>query len=391
MSDIEPSLRADVTEARRVVVKLGTRVVTQEGEGVALSRLSGVVEEVARAVRAGREVLIVSSGAVGLGRQALDIARTPTDLIERQVCAAVGQSRLMELYQMLFSRLGLVTAQVLLTESDFQNRGRYLNLRGTLSRLLARGIVPIINENDVVSTEELALDPAVSTAHAFGDNDMLSALVASKLDAQLLVLLTDVPGVYEADPVAHPGARLVATVARADDLMAELSGSTSGVGRGGMRNKVAAAALAARAGCHAVIASGLVPGQLTALFDGQEVGTWFTPTGHLTARQRWIAFAATPSGVLHLDAGAVAALVERHASLLPAGVVTADGAFRRGDVVELQDPARRTIGRGIVETDADQTRAWMRGQAPKGVRTLIRGERLVITAPGVGALPEETP
>lgn len=262
MSESNSPQRTDVTEAQRVVVKLGTRVTTQEGEGVALSRIAGVVEEVARCVRQGKEMLIVSSGAVGLGRQALGLTTTPTDLIDRQVCAAVGQSRLMELYQMLFSRLGLVTAQVLLTELDFRERGRYLNLRGTLSRLLARSIVPIINENDVVATDELALDPATPSSQVFGDNDMLSALVASELDAQLLVLLTDVDGVYDADPQRNPAARLLSVVENADELAAEVSGSTSGVGRGGMRNKVAAAALAARAGCHAVIASGLVPGQL---------------------------------------------------------------------------------------------------------------------------------
>ncbi len=378
MTKSDPPQRADVTEAQRVVVKLGTRVVTQEGEGVALSRIAGVVEEVARAVRQGREMLIVSSGSVGLGRQTLGLSATPTNLIERQVCAAVGQSRLMELYQMFFSRLGLVTAQVLLTESDFRERSRYLNLRGTLSRLLSRSIVPIINENDVVATDELALESGAPSSQVFGDNDTLSALVASELDAQLLVLLTDVDGVFDADPQRNPDARLVSAVRPDDELLVELTGSASGVGRGGMRNKVAAAALAAQAGCHAVIASGLVPGQLSALFAAEEVGTWFAPTGHLTARQRWIAFAATPTGVLGLDAGAVTALVDRHASLLPAGVVTVEGDFRRGDVVELQDPAGQTAGRGIVETDAQQAREWMAGSAPRGIRTLIRGERLVI-------------
>lgn len=380
MCKSESPRRADVTQAQRVVVKLGTRVATQEGEGIALSRIAGVVEEVARCVRQGKEMLIVSSGAVGLGRQVLDLPRTPTDLIDRQVCAAVGQSRLMELYQMLFSRLGLVTAQVLLTELDFRDRGRYLNLRGTLSQLLSRSIVPIINENDVVATDELALTPGAPSSQVFGDNDMLSALVASKLDAQLLVLLTDVEGVYDSDPQGNPDAKLLNTVSNAEELAAELTGSASGVGRGGMQNKVAAAALAARAGCHAVIASGLVHGQLSALFGGEEVGTWFTPTGHLTARQRWIAFAATPTGMLQLDAGAVAALVERHASLLPAGVLTAEGSFQKGDVVELKDPAHHTIGRGVVETDIAQAREWMQGHAPPGVRTLIRGERLVITS-----------
>ncbi len=380
MSHSSSARWADVTKARRVVVKLGTRVVTQQGQGVALSRIAGVVEEVARAVNEGREMLIVSSGSVGLGRQALGLEKTPTDLIERQVCAAVGQSRLMEFYQMLFSRLGLVTAQVLCTELDFKDRGRYLNLRGTLSRLLERSIIPIINENDVVSTEELALDPGVVSAQVFGDNDMLSALVASELDAELLVLLTDVDGVYDANPQTHPEARLLTEVKRADELAAELSGASNGEGRGGMKNKVDAAALAAAGGCHAIIASGFEAGQLTALFNGQQRGTWFAPTGSLSARQRWIAFAATPAGVLRLDAGAVVALMEHHASLLPAGVVAAEGTFQRGDVVELQDPEQRTIGRGIVEIDVEQTLQWMAGQAPTGVRTLIRGERLVITA-----------
>lgn len=353
--------RPAVAAARRVVLKLGTRVLTHDDGTLALARLFAVVEAAAGLVRAGREVLIVSSGAVGLGMDALGLTGA-TELADRQACAAVGQTRLMELYNDGFSRLGRTCGQVLLTQSDFDDRLRYLNLRSTLEALLQHSAVPIINENDAVATDELAFR---GTGPVFGDNDRLSALVASKLDADLLVLLTDVAGVYDRDPRKHPDARLVERVEGV-----EIGGSSSGAGRGGMRSKVEAAKIAARAGCHAVIASGRTPGALESVLAGDATGTWFEAAGGtgLGARRRWIAWAAKARGVLTLDDGAIRALRERGASLLAAGVRSVDGAFDSGDVVELRDGDGGLVGRGMVWCDAASARLWCSGSPPPGAR-----------------------
>ncbi len=358
--------RPEVAGARRVVLKLGTRVLTHDDGALALGGLVAVVEAAARLVREGREVLLVSSGAVGLGMNALGLAGA-TDLAERQACAAVGQSRLMQLYSDRFSQLGLQCGQVLLTQSDFDDRIRYLNLRSTLEALLQLSAVPIINENDAVATDELAF--ATGSGVVFGDNDRLSALVASKLGADLLVLLTDVPGVFDRDPRQHGDARLVSHVGTGA-LDAQIGGSISGGGRGGMRSKVEAARIAARAGCHVVIASGRTPGTLEQVLAGQDAGTWFEAAGGagLDAKRRWIAFATAPRGVLHLDAGAVRALVERGASLLAAGVARVEGQFDSGDIVEFRGPDGGVLGRGMVWCDADAARRWCAGEPPDGAR-----------------------
>ncbi len=356
--------RPEVAAAGRVVLKLGTRVLTHDDGTLALARLFEVVEAAARLIRSGREVLLVSSGAVGLGMDALDLKGT-TELAERQACAAVGQTRLMQLYSDGFSRLNLQCGQVLLTQSDFGDRLRYLNLRSTLEALLSVRAVPIINENDAVATDELAF----SGGAVFGDNDRLSALVASKLGADLLVLLTDVPGVFDKDPRQHADAHLVKCVG-AGVLDAAVGGSISGGGRGGMRSKVEAARIAARAGCQVVIASGRIPGALDQVLRGDDTGTWFQASADvgLGARRRWIAWATAPKGVLHLDPGAVRALRERGASLLAAGVRSIEGQFDDGDVVEFRDPDGELVGRGMVWCNADAARRWCAGEPPDGAR-----------------------
>lgn len=369
-----------MANARRVVLKLGTRVLTHDAGRVALARLFAVVEAAAALVHGGREVLIVSSGAVGLGRDALGLTETPVDLAERQACAAVGQTRLMGLYHEGFARLGLVCGQVLLTQGDFDDRLRYLNLRTTLETLLRRGVVPVINENDAVATDELVLLQGEGRP-VFGDNDKLSALVATKLGAELLVLLTDVEGVYDADPRDDPAARLLSRVDDADEVLAAAGGPGSAASRGGMRSKVLAASIAQKAGCHAVIASGRRQGALDAVVAGEEAGTWFPRGGGLPARQRWIAFAAAARGALHLDAGAVQAVRERKASILPRGVTRVDGEFRRGDVVLLKGPDEALIGRGMAHVDAAAARRWVLGERPEGVRSrhaLVHRDHLVL-------------
>ena len=375
--------RPQVASARRVVLKLGTRVLTHEDGRIALARLFSVVEAAARLLDAGREVLVVSSGAVGLGRDALGIkpgSREARELSERQACAAVGQTRLMGLYEAGFSRLGRTVGQVLLTEGDFHDRQRYLNLRSTLLALLRRSVVPIINENDAVSVEELSYRGGGGRP-VFGDNDRLSALVATHLDADLLVLLTDVDGVYDRDPRRNPDARLRSIVEVGAESEVQAGDSVSGVGRGGMRSKVEAATIAARAGVSVVIASGLAHGALDAALAGAEVGTLFPARAALTARRSWIAWATAPRGGLTLDAGAVAALRERGASLLAAGVCGVVGSFEAGDVVELRAQDGGLVGRGMVCCDAETARRWARGERPSFARNhhaLVHRDHLVL-------------
>lgn len=381
-----PPPRPQLLRANRVVIKLGTRVLTHDDGRLALARMFSVIEAAAHLRAHGKEVLIVSSGAVGLGQNALGFESTPEDLEERQACAAVGQTRLMGLYEEGFSRLGLVCGQVLLSQGDFDDRVRYLNLRSTLSALLRRGVVPVINENDAISTEELAYTRVrYGSRPVFGDNDKLSALVASELDADLLVLLTDVAGVFDKDPRRHPDARLLARVDDPGELDAAVSGPPSAAGRGGMQAKLEAATVASRGGCHAVIASGRDLPALPRVLAGEEEGTWFPARGSLDARRRWIAFAVAPRGTLHLDPGAVEAIRTRGASLLAAGVQRVEGSFRRGDVVELRGPAGELVGRGMVNWDAAAARAWCRGHPPDDIRnrdSLVHRRHLVLERAG---------
>ena len=377
--DADTPPRAGVAGARRVVLKLGTRVLTHDDGALAFSRLVSVAETTASLRQQGREVLIVSSGAMGLGREALGLRETPVELDERRACAAVGQTRLMALYQDAFSRLGIICGQLLLTELDFDARERYLNLRAVMKTLLRHRVVPIINENDAVSTQELAL--TAGPRPVFGDNDRLSALVASKLEADLLVLFTDVAGLYDRDPREDPEARLVSRVEGMEDLEDVTAGVGSRAGRGGMRSKVEAARIASRGGCHVVITSGREPERWPRVFAGDELGTWFPARPRPQARQRWIAFAAAPRGTLTLDQGAVEALTQRHASLLAAGVTHTEGNFRSGDVVELRTPGGRRLGRGIIAWDAATVRAWCAGTPPPGTRNahaLIRRDAIVL-------------
>lgn len=371
--------RSTLAHARRVVVKLGTSVLTAHDGSVARERLGVVADAVAGLAAAGREPLVVTSGAVGLGMRRLGLDAVPVDLEDRQACAAAGQSELMRAWGEALAERGLVAAQVLLTESDLDDRERYLNLRGALLALIRRGAVPVINENDVVSTDELAFSEGRARP-VFGDNDRLSALVATKLDAELLVLLTDVLGVFDRGP-DEPGAVLLERVDDVDVLLPELAGAATRASRGGMRSKVASAALASRGSCDVVVASGLEPERLPELLAGESVGTWFPARGRMDARRRWIAFAAAPRGVLVLDDGAVAALRERGASLLAAGVTRIEGSFVRGDVVEMRDSAGGLVGRGIVYCDRTAAERWRDGLPPAEIRNhdaLVNRDHMVL-------------
>ena len=354
----------------RFVVKVGTRVLTDDEGELNLVVLRSIVDHIAQAMSEGAEVILVSSGAVGLGRRAIGLPPGPSDTPTRQACAAIGQSRLMAVYESLLQVHGICCAQVLLSQSDFDNRKRYNNLRNALSTLLRLGVLPILNENDAVAIEELEF----TQQRVFGDNDKLSSLVASELNAERLVLLTDVDGVYDKNPIQHSDAVLLSEWENAAvDTTAD-----AGAGRGGMASKIEAARIAARSGCVGIIASGRDPSALGIALAGGKVGTRFTPKSALSSRRRWIAFAAVSRGSLTIDQGAVDALRKRGASLLAKGVTHIDGPFRAGDVVELIGPDKKVVGRGIPRCSSEEAQVWAAGQAPQSKQPLIRRNYLVL-------------
>ncbi|HVF04255.1 MAG TPA: glutamate 5-kinase [Frankiaceae bacterium] len=329
--------REAVAAARRVVVKVGSSSLASADRHLAGDRVDALVAALAALRAEGREVVLVSSGAIAAGLGPLGLARRPRDLATLQAAASVGQGALVHRYAASFGAHGLRVGQVLLTADDVVRRAHYLNARRTLDRLLALGVVPVVNENDAVATAEIR----------FGDNDRLAALVAHLVAADLLVLLSDVDAVYDRDPRRGGATRLaeVATLAELDAVAA--GGAGSGAGTGGMATKLDAARIAAGSGVHVVVAHAA---DVTAAVRGADVGTYVHPAGPRVRGSRllWLAHATTPAGKLLLDAGAVRAVVERRLSLLPAGVTGAEGEFAAGDPVELLSPERRVVGRGLV-------------------------------------------
>jgi glutamate 5-kinase len=356
--------RSSLSEAHRIVVKLGTHVVTTDGVTLAVDRVMSLVDSVVRLRKAGREVVLVSSGAVGMGMTALGLTERPRSLGLRQACAAVGQGHLMHVYAGAFTARGVTAAQVLLTQEDLGDRDRALCVRTTLMRLLELGAVPILNENDSVSVRELVdhqvrsgngPSPSLS-APVFGDNDGLSALVAVALDADLLVLLTNVDGFFTASPSVDPAAQRVSELADIDEAtMARAMGSSAG-GLGGMASKLEAARLCIAEGTAAVIANGKVPGILDRVLAGEDVGTFVRTPERRGRRLRHIAVFGRKQGALVVNEGALRALLERKASLLPVGVVGVEGDFSKGDVVEIRDGSGRVHGRGLCNYDAEACR-----------------------------------
>lgn len=357
MSPKTQQTRARVSSARRVVIKLGTATLTRDDGPIALSRFYSFVESIAALHAEGRQVIVVSSGAVGLGAARLGVDRGGPSLPMTQALAAVGQGRLMALYTDAFERLGLTCAQVLLTEEDFSDRRRYLNLSQTISTLLDLGVIPVVNENDTVSTAEIEpTDPGSPRRGNFGDNDKLSALIASRMEADLLVILTDVDGLFTGDPRGDGGAELIREVA---DITPELAAAAGGarIGRGGMRTKLEAAGIASRSGCATVIANGRVPGIIGEIAAGGDVGTLVPPRPGLSGKRRWIAFASVVTAAIVVNDGARDALLRRKASLLPAGVVGVRGDFGRGDVVSIEDEGGREFARALTNFSSAETMA----------------------------------
>ena len=332
--------------AARIVVKLGTGVLTDSQKLIDPAQLEQLVAQMAALRKAGKEVVLVTSGAVGAGMGALGYASRPTNLAEKQACAAVGQSRLMAVYDKLFSAHGLVVARVLLTHDDLEHHERHLNARNTLVTLLGRGVVPIINENDAVSSAEIK----------FGDNDKLSALVASLLPADLLVILTTVDGVIE--HFGEANAKTISVIEQIDAAIEDMAGgTTSDTAVGGMASKVQAAKIVVRSGIPLVIASGKNQSVLANILAGADEGTLFVaqPT-RLQGRKRWIAFFHHPKGTLFVDDGAKKALREAGKSLLPPGVARCEGDFAAGDVVRICDLDGLEFARGIARFDSAAVR-----------------------------------
>jgi len=350
--------RSVLAEARRIVVKMGSNVVTDPvAGGIALGRVHGLIEALADLQRAGKQVILISSGAVAMGRVALGLEQRPTSLGLRQACAAVGQGQLIALYAQAFGLVGHRVAQVLLTQEDLGDRDRLLCLRTTLTRLIELGVVPILNENDSVSVRELISHGERSGEEAvFGDNDGLSARVALAIDADLLVLLTDVDGLYTANPSEDPEATRIPTIEQVDTATLKMADAgTSSAGTGGMASKLAAAAHAGEGGLPVLIARG-ESSSLRRALAGEDVGTLIGGGLRRSAHRRDIAVNQAARGALILNEGAIVALVERKASLLPIGVIGVDGDFSRGDLVELRDSSGRVYGRGLVNYGANACR-----------------------------------
>ncbi|MDJ0805746.1 MAG: glutamate 5-kinase [Gammaproteobacteria bacterium] len=354
--------RKTIHNARRWVIKIGSALLTSDGKGLSREALSPWVEQMAALRKAGHEIVLVSSGAVAEGMSRMGWERRPHNLNDLQAAAAIGQMGLIRAYEACFQKYDLHTAQVLLTRDDLADRSRYLNARSALRTLLSLGVVPVVNENDTVATEELR----------FGDNDTLAALVANLIEADLLVLLTDQEGLFDADPRFHAKAGLIHET-RVDNpqLDAVAGGSASGLGLGGMITKVRAARLAARSGTGTVIASGKRARVLDSIGQGEQIGTLLVPVQEpQAARKRWLAGQLQVRGSLTLDEGAVRVLREKGSSLLAVGVVDTSGEFTRGEAVVCLDATGCEVARGLVNYSAQETRRII-GQPSSQIESIL--------------------
>jgi glutamate 5-kinase len=332
--------RARIAAVRSCVVKFGSAILTNDGEGLANGAICDWVEQIVALRREGIEVVLVSSGAVAEGMKRLGMSERPHAIHELQAAAAVGQTGLVQAYESCFSGHQIHTAQILLTHDDLSNRRRYLNARSSIRTLLKMGVVPIVNENDTVAIDEIRL----------GDNDTLGALVANLIESNLLIILTDQQGMYDADPRSNPAARLLDTVEADDPALERMAGDSRGrLGRGGMATKVVAARTAARSGTATIVAPGREPQVLLRIFRQERIGTLFQPgTQRRDARKRWMLSHLQMRGTIVVDAGAERVLRDAGRSLLAVGIQSVEGRFQRGDLVSLVNPSGREIGRGLV-------------------------------------------
>ena len=342
------SKRALIPRAKRWVVKIGSALLTNDGKGLDVNAIAGWVAQMAELRLRGIELVLVSSGAVAAGMHRLGWEQRPTEIHKLQAAAAVGQMSLIQTYEVEFQRSFLHTAQVLLDHDDLSSRQRYLNARSTLKTLIGLNVVPVINENDTVVTDEIR----------FGDNDTLGALVANLIEADLLVILTDQKGMFDSDPRTNPNAQLLSEIAADDVRLEQMAGGTGGaLGRGGMITKVRAARVAARSGADTVIVGGRIENALLRIAAGENIGTFlWAEQKPQAARKRWLSGQLQTRGTLMLDDGATKVLCEQGKSLLPVGVKEVHGDFTRGDMVICADSEGREIARGLVNYHADEAR-----------------------------------
>lgn len=334
-----------VKESRRWVIKIGSALLTADGKGLDTFAVAGWVSQIAELMAQGIEVVLVSSGAVAAGMSRLGWQKRPEKLSELQAAAAVGQMGLLQTYEGQFQQYQRKTAQILLDHDDLSNRERYLNARNTLKTLVSLGVVPIINENDTVVTDEIR----------FGDNDTLAALVANLIDADLLVILTDQPGLFSADPRKNPSAELITHRKASDPALDALAGEGGALGQGGMRTKLRAARLAARSGANTVIVGGRIPEVITRIRVGENIGTLLTADQPpIAARKQWLAGRLKVCGTVTLDDGAVDAVRDQGKSLLPVGVSAVTGDFQRGQLVSCLDHDGKEIARGLINYTATE-------------------------------------
>ena len=346
--------RIDFIKAKRIVIKIGTNVLCSDEGNISLPRIYSFIEDIANLVKSGKEVIVITSGAVSMGKKRLGLDDTKGTALN-QACAAIGQCKLMSVYENGFDTYGLTAAQILLTEDDFSIRERYLSLRTTFNKLLELGVIPIINQNDTVSILEITPRYIYENMQVcFSDNDKLSALVASELDADLLIILSDIDGLYSANPKTNPKAQLIKEVQEVDENILALASGASEGGRGGMETKLQAAQMVTGYGAKMLIANGKLPYIIKRIFAGEDLGTMFLPSDkNLSEKKRWIGYATNITGRITVNDGAKNALLHEEKSLLPIGILSVENTFHKGDVVSILDKSNQEFARGIVNYDSE--------------------------------------
>ncbi len=354
-------IRKKIKEAQRIVVKVGSSLVTNNGLGLHHDRILHWVEQIVCLREQGRQVVLVSSGAVAEGVSRLGLKSRPKEMHLQQAAAAVGQMGLVQVYESFFQSNKVQTAQILLSHEDLSDRTRYLNARTTLTTLLSMGVIPVINENDTVATAELC----------FGDNDTLAALVANLVNAEAMIVLTDQDGVFDEDPRVNAASNLIPKISANDESLVQVAGKGTTLGRGGMVTKISAARLAARSGTDTVIANGEIPNVLVKFAEGKLIGSLlYADSEPIAARKQWLAGQLSVKGTLQLDQGAIRVLKNSGTSLLAVGIERVDGKFFRGDVVSCVDSKGREIARGLVNYDSKEVEV-LRGQTSEKIEDLI--------------------
>ena len=360
--DDSQKLRAEAAAAKRWVVKIGSALLTNDGQGLDKTAIAGWVEQIVKLRQQGIEVVLVSSGSVAEGMARLGWKQRPKAMHDLQAAAAVGQMGLVQTWEQSFQAHGVHSAQVLVTHDDLSDRKRYLNARSTLLALISHGVVPVVNENDTVVTDEIR----------FGDNDTLGALITNLVEADLLVIMTDQQGMFDSDPRSNPNALLISHAKASDPALVSMAGGTGGaLGKGGMATKLRAAQLAARSGASSIIVGGRLPDVLSRIYEAQDVGTLLTADeSPMAARKQWLAGHLQMRGVLTLDEGAARAVRERGVSLLPVGVRDVTGNFSRGEMVSCVGPDNQRVACGLVNYSAEEARKIM-GKSSDAIASIL--------------------